>query len=126
MTKLTFHAILIVVLISSACGAGSVQYMERGDKFFASGQYSEAEINYRKAIQKDPRLGEAFYKLGKLQLQQSRPEEAYRSLLSAAGLLPGRHDVAVALADTSFAAYLRNPSYSVYYDQVSATSLPVF
>jgi tetratricopeptide (TPR) repeat protein len=122
MNKSTFAGILILIVLNSACGISPVQYVERGNKLFDSEQYADAEINYRKAIQKDAKLGEAYYRLGTLQLRESHPEEAYKSLLSAVGLLPGRHDVAVILADAAFAAYLRNPRSVAYYDQVRTTA----
>jgi len=120
--KRIIAGITILIVFDSACGVGAVQYIDRGNKFFESGRYADAEINYRKAVQKDPKLGEAYYRLGTVLLREAHADEAYKSLVVAAGSLPGRHDVAVALADASFAAYLRNPRAALYYDQVSSAS----
>ena len=116
MHKRIIAGITILIVFDSACGVGPVQYIDRGNKFFESGQYADAEINYRKAVQKDPKLGEAYYRLGTVLLREAHADEAYKSLVVAAGSLPGRHDVAVALADASFAAYLRNPRAALYYE----------
>ena len=39
------------------------QYITRGNQLFASGKYEDAVLNYRNAIKKDPKSGEAFYRL---------------------------------------------------------------
>ena len=118
MKKTTSGTILVLTLLGCACSIAPTQYVERGNKFQASGNYAEAELNYRKAIQKDPQLGEAYYRLGTLQMRLQRPEDARASFVTAQRLLPLRRDIAVALADASFASYLRNPRSTVYYNDV--------
>src|SRR5580704_13165431 len=83
----------IVVLCCMACRI-SESYLDRGNRFFAQGKYQDAALNYSKAIQKDPKNGEAFYGLGKTELKIGRTVEAYAALSNAADLLPARDDVA--------------------------------
>ena len=40
------------------------QYLNSGNKYFDRGRYKEALIMYRKALSKDPKFGEAYYRLG--------------------------------------------------------------
>jgi tetratricopeptide (TPR) repeat protein len=81
-------------------------YLDRGNNFFAAGKYEDAALNYRQAVQKDKSFGEAYYRLGVTELQRKNAREAYNALTTAAGLLPGRSDVQVALADLLLKSYL--------------------
>jgi len=94
------------LILLGACSRSPRYYLDKGDKLFAKGSYADAELNYRKAIQKDPSFGPAFYQLGLSQLRLGKTADAYSSLSRAAILLPNREDVKVTLADLSLAAFL--------------------
>ncbi|MDP9170436.1 MAG: tetratricopeptide repeat protein, partial [Acidobacteriota bacterium] len=106
------------MVITTGCSMSPAQYVENGNKAFDSGKYAEAQIDYQKAIQKDPSLGEAYFRLGKLQLRQADAAGAFNNLSTAIQLLPTREDVAVTLADACLAAYLQNHRSANYYDQL--------
>ncbi len=91
----------------ASCGGSADSYIKKGNEFFKAGAYSEAEINYRKAIQKDPASGEAYYRLATAELSQSRPQDAYQSFLESLRLDP-KH----ALARSEF-TNLALPAYIV-------------
>ena len=59
-----FPIVLIVVLLSASCGFTARRAFDRGTKLYESGHYAEASIEFRRAIQKDPKFGEAYLKLG--------------------------------------------------------------
>src|SRR6267378_7405557 len=40
------------------------RYLANGNKFFEKTKYKEASIMYRRALQRDLRFGEAYYRLG--------------------------------------------------------------
>ena len=69
-------------------------------------RYADAELNYKKATQKDPAFGPAWYQLGLLYLRTARTADAYSTLSRAADLLPNREDVKVTLADLCMAVYI--------------------
>jgi tetratricopeptide (TPR) repeat protein len=118
----------LVVLLSSllfmvSCGRGPQGYLEKGNSFFNSGNYNEAALNYRKALQKDPRFGEAQYRLGLTELKRRNSREAYAALSAAAELLPERADVQTALSNFLLSSYLgdkRRPT--ALYTQLSKLS----
>ena len=56
-------ATCLVLLALTACGTKR-GYVEKGNALFQKGKYEDAAINYRKAIQKDSRYGDAYYRLG--------------------------------------------------------------
>ena len=41
-----------------------MRYSERGNQYFDKGQYTQARLMYKRALQKDMRYGPAHYKLG--------------------------------------------------------------
>src|ERR1051326_6171950 len=55
------------------------RYLESGQRYFDRGQYSEACIQYRKALQIDPRFAEAYYRLGKADLKMREWQDAYKA-----------------------------------------------
>src|SRR5688572_8295474 len=61
-------AVLSVVVLSAiACGKdpeiAKAEYLRSGDSYFTQQKYKEAALEYRNAIQQDPRFGEARLKL---------------------------------------------------------------
>ena len=88
MKKFASAAMLLTMLGVSACAVSPAQYVQKGNALFDSGKYADAEINYQKALQKDPNLGEAYYRLGLTKMREAQPAEAYRVLSRAAELLP--------------------------------------
>lgn len=82
----------------------------RGNEFYSKGLYEEASIQYKKAIQKDPRYGEAHYRLGLALLKQNDPGAAYASFEEALRLMPGHEDSMAQLAGILLNAYLTNPN----------------
>src|SRR2546423_10261511 len=83
MGRGTFAFILL-----SSCGRSLEYYLEKGNTLFAQGQYAEASLNYRKALQKDPKSGEAYYRVALSAIKQNQGSEAYQSLLQAVRLSP--------------------------------------
>ena len=91
--------LLTALIVFTGCGRSPSYYLAKGQELFAKQNYSEAALNYRKAIQRDARFGEAYYQLGLTELHLNKGREAYQDLSRAAALLPGRDDVKVTLAD---------------------------
>src|ERR1039457_2632956 len=81
-------AVIIAFGAGTACIATKQTYLSRGNKFYDAGKYADASLNYQKAIQKDPKFGEAYYRLGLAAIKQDQGREAYDALLRAVQLLP--------------------------------------
>jgi tetratricopeptide (TPR) repeat protein len=108
-------AILLAVPLAGlvSCTHSALEYVRRGDRFFAEAKYGDAEINYRKAIQKNSKLGEGYFGLGKTLLKEGKGA-GYQALVMADSLLPENLDVQATLADLALSAYLadsRRPKY---------------
>ena len=84
--------VCIALLAITACTT-TRGYVEKGNFLDEQGKYEEAAINYRKAIQKDPNYGDAYYRLGLVAIQTRNAPEAYNSLYRASQLLPNNVEV---------------------------------
>jgi tetratricopeptide (TPR) repeat protein len=114
---------VIAFCAATACITTKQGYVSKGNKLYDSGKYAEASLNYQKAIQKDPKFGEAYYRLGLAAIKQNEAREAYDSLYRAAQLLPNRTDVINKFADVSLAFYLASPSHPQFlYKQITQLS----
>ncbi len=90
----------------------SRKYVENGNKYFGSGKYKEASIMYRNALKKDPRNGDAYFRLGQCDLRLGQPSAAVRSLRRAVELMPDNLDAHLTLADLYLMAVTYNPNSS--------------
>jgi tetratricopeptide (TPR) repeat protein len=64
------------------------KYLESGNKYYEQKRLKEASIMYRKALEKDRRFGEAYYKLAVVDLDMGDVANAYQMLRRAVDLLP--------------------------------------
>ena len=102
MNRKLLPLLAVVFFIASCSRDPKVQaerYVENGNKFFAKNKYKEASIMYRRALQKDLRFGEAYYRLALADIKLSAYGDAARSLRRAVELQPDNADAAVKLAD---------------------------
>ncbi len=104
-------AILLAALLGglTACHS-SAHYVKEGDRWLQSKKPAEAILAYRKAIQKDPKFGDAYLKLGLIELQQGSPTEAAEALQHAVALMPDRAEPKAELAELYVRTYLSDPT----------------
>src|SRR5690348_11768924 len=107
MSRTIFSTLSMVLSawVMVSCRQSPQQYVEKGNTFFNTGKYQDAIINYKKAIQKDPKFGEGYYRLGLAELKTDQIREAYASLSNASTLLPDRTDVKVTFGDFLLLGY---------------------
>jgi len=118
-------ALLVVGCLASisGCKTSKQGYVAKGNKLFDAGKYSEAAINYRKAIQQDEHYGEAFYRLGLTEIKEQNSREAFDALYRAVDLEPANFDAKEQLGSLGLEYYLldsHKPQF--YYDLVKQTS----
>ena len=76
-----------------ACGGKSAgTHLESAAAFEAKKDYASAIVEYRAALQKDPKLGEARIKLGDIYARNGDAQNAYREYARAADTLPDNID----------------------------------
>src|SRR5579864_6916431 len=97
---LCFLAVIVVLTtLAVSCGRGAGYYVGLGNGHLAKGEYDEAVLSYRKAIQKDQQSGEAYYQLSRTFKKLGKFSDAYQNLQSAEQLLSGREDVRAELGN---------------------------
>ena len=79
--------------------AQAQRYLNNGNKFFDKGKYKEASIMYRRALQKDMKYGDAYYRLGLTEVKLLAIGDAARALRRAVELQPNNVDAANKLAE---------------------------
>jgi tetratricopeptide (TPR) repeat protein len=100
----TLPVLLVLAFSITSCTQRSSYYLAKGDRLFSNKKYEEAALNFRHAIQVDPRSGEAYYQLGRTDVLLNKGRDAFQSLVRAAELMPSRDDVKVSLADVCLSA----------------------
>jgi tetratricopeptide (TPR) repeat protein len=87
------------LLLATSCAKNTEvakrAYLKSGDTYFGEKQYNEAIVQYRNAVQQDPRFGEARYKLAESYVRVNDPAGAYREYIRAADLMPANVEAQV-------------------------------
>jgi len=102
-SKKLWSVLPVVLLALASCARDpkvqAQRYLDNGNKFFSKAKYKEASIMYRRALQKDLRFGEAYYRLALTDLKLQNYGDAVRMLLRAVELEPNNADATTKLAD---------------------------
>jgi Ca-activated chloride channel family protein len=73
-------ATLLVFLCGATASAQtSGSHIREGNRVYEKGRYDDAEVSYRKALERDPKSTPAQFNLGNAQYKQQRFDEAARS-----------------------------------------------
>src|SRR6476646_3909432 len=93
---------LVLMLGSFGCtknpDVAKQEYLKSGDSYVGEKKYAEAIVQYRNALQQDPRFGEARYKLAQTYEKQGDGRNAFREYVRAADLLPDNIEAQVRAA----------------------------
>ena len=76
----TATVLLLLFAAMAAVAQTDRQYVTSGNKLFRNGQFDQAEVAYRKAIEKNPRNPQAHYNLGNALMAQKKDSAAVQSL----------------------------------------------
>src|SRR5579884_2955687 len=96
--------LLALLGAAASCSRDPKTLVANGNKYFERQKYKEASILYRRALQKDRKNAEAWYKLGLVDLRTGLVPDAAGALQRAVQLDPSNTDAAGKLADIYFAA----------------------
>lgn len=110
------HALYVLlalaVLTSAGCSrdpnARKAKFLERGNQYFAEGEYPHAIIEYRNAVGVDPRFGEARKRLAEAYARIGDARLAFEQYVRAADLLPD--DVQLQLTAGAYLLAARKPA----------------
>ncbi|MDE7455882.1 MAG: VWA domain-containing protein [Prevotella sp.] len=77
---------LLLLVVTAAMAQSDRQLVRQGNKQFRAGNHADAEVSYRKAVEKNPRHAQAQYNLGNALLGQRKDSAAVSQYESAAKL----------------------------------------
>ena len=77
---------LLLLVVMGASAQTDRQYIRQGNKQFNAGDYPNAEVSYRKAVEKNPKNPQAVYNLGNALLAQKKDSVAIEQFQNAANL----------------------------------------
>ena len=77
-------AVLFLLVATGVHAQGDRLLVRQGNKQFRAGNYAEAEVSYRKAVEKNPRNAQAHYNLGNALLGQRKDSAAVVQFENAA------------------------------------------
>ena len=108
---------LITVTLMFSAGILTAQNdnaeIRKGNKQYKEGKYKEAEIDYRKALEKAPKSVKGEYNLGNSLYKQSNWEEAGRSYMNSAGKMSDKDAAGKAAAYYNLGnSYLKAEKYA--------------
>ncbi len=115
----TWNAIFALILLGLLTGCNrspevsKKRYLESGKQYAKRGKYAEARIQYSKALQLDPRLGDAYYELGLADSALQSWGDALAAFQQAYELEPQRLDVGLQLAHLYVAASQFGPAKEI-------------
>jgi tetratricopeptide (TPR) repeat protein len=105
--------IVPLLILCAACNRDPVSQsrtlVESGNKYYNKSKFKEASILYRKALSKNAKNGEAYYKLGLTELKLQNFGPASQAFRRALDLQPANNDAATKLADIYWLAYASDP-----------------
>lgn len=103
--KLSLAVSCIAAMIALSGCRSARGYVERGNKLFEQSKYGEAQLQYKRAIQKDDRFAEAYYRLGLADLKLAKGDDAYEALSHAVAYDPKNLAAKAELAGVCLSAY---------------------
>ena len=77
---------LLLLMVVGAHAQSDRDYVRQGNKQFRAGKYAEAEVDYRKAVEKNGKNAQAVYNLGNALLAQRKDSAAIEQFQAAARL----------------------------------------
>lgn len=118
--------LLVLLALTPGCQQKAEDYVLAGNELLKQGKRDEAELSYRKALQKDAKNADAYYRLGLLLLEKDKGDLGFVSIARANELLPQNLEIESRLADTALALFLAKSSRPKMYrdklDQIVRTS----
>src|ERR1700733_6717577 len=110
------------LLLLAGCRSAN-NLLERGNAAFHRGQFEEASLNYRKAVQKDANFGEAYHQAAQAELKLNKAAEALQDLREAVRLMPDNQAAREDLTNLMLGAYIGDPAHPKFlYDLLVQSS----
>src|SRR5215813_10327348 len=91
-------ALATALLVTAGCNRSPQKFIAKGDQAYQQGKYADAVLYYGRAVQRDPRLGEAHFKLAQTHMKMKSWPAAFAELQRTVELQPNNWDAQLELA----------------------------
>lgn len=88
--KVATTLLLLLISMVAAAQTNDRQYIRDGNREYRGGKYEDAEVTYRKAVEKNPRNPQAAYNLANALMAQNKDSAAVDAFEKAAKLEPNK------------------------------------
>jgi len=98
---LKWFLILSLAVMLAACGSveeKKLKFFNRGKDLYEKGEYVKARLEFRNALQVDPKFARGYYMLGQVEMKTSHPQQAFAAFSRAVELDPGLTEAQMELA----------------------------
>ena len=85
MLQKKYIGIVLLLLVAASASAQKAErdYIRKGNRFFKDSVYVDAEVNYRKALEVNPKSTVSMFNLGNTLTQQNKLQEAMEQYVGA-------------------------------------------
>lgn len=102
-------ALLFLIIFSGNSTAQTVRsHVGEGNRVYGKGRYTDAEVEYKKALEKNPKSKEAQFNLGNSYYKQQRFDEAMREYSNTGAIMKSPDERAVAYYNLGNSFYSSN------------------
>jgi tetratricopeptide (TPR) repeat protein len=83
--------VLLILALAAGCSGPEekkLKFLNKGKELYEKGQYTEAKLEFKNALQIDPKYAEAYYMFGMAEMKTGNPRGAYGNFLKTVELDP--------------------------------------
>ena len=107
--RVSSGCVVSVALLLCGCNRSPSDYLAAGDRILQAGKPQDAILEYKNALRRDARFGEAYLHLADAYLKLNDPAGAFSSLSEGVKLRPDDEHAAIRLADMCLVAFASTP-----------------
>lgn len=100
---------LLSVLAVAGCGRDAGAIRARADRMYETGNYVDAELQYRKLVATGKADGDTYYRLGRTYVKTGKLDQAYAAFKTAAATAESREDASAGVAELLLASFWHDP-----------------
>ncbi|MDO5675268.1 MAG: tetratricopeptide repeat protein [bacterium] len=105
---------ILTAIFLAACSSSEekrAKFMDQGLKHYAEEKYTESRLDFKNALQIDPKYGPAFFQLGRAELKLKNFQAAYKAFLEAEKITPADQEIQIELGRMLLSA--RQPAKAI-------------
>jgi tetratricopeptide (TPR) repeat protein len=102
---LAIAALLLTLISCTSPEKKKTKFYEHGVELYKQENYGKAKVEFRNALQIDPKYADAYFMLGKMAMDEQDPRSAYGNFSRTLELNPAHHGASLQLAKLHLAGH---------------------